>query len=147
MQSAAQPLPLSSCFSDTEFLRHNLGVNTASRTSLRHQEPPYLISPATDNAFETNLLSSKRDKGNPCDPVDAVVFFFRRLTDPENLHRFTTQVSVPIFRSSGGGLSVCLFAAVSLPGRTNTRHMQSMPYASASHVRCSEHEPQWELCA
>lgn len=58
--------------------------------SLRREESP---PPPTD-VLETNLLSSKRDKRAPCDPVEAVVFFFRRLTDPENLHRFTTQVRV-----------------------------------------------------
>lgn len=57
---------------------------------LRHQRTLSLACPT--DTLETNLPSSKRDKRNPCDPVEAVVFFFRRLTDPENLHRFTTQV-------------------------------------------------------
>lgn len=39
----------------------------------------------------------KRDKKNPCDPVEAVVFLFRRLTDPENFHRVTHQVNVYVW--------------------------------------------------
>ncbi|CBJ32832.1 Hypothetical leucine rich repeat protein [Ectocarpus siliculosus] len=34
----------------------------------------------------------KNDKENPCDPVEAVTFLFRRLTDRENFHRVTHQL-------------------------------------------------------
>ncbi|CAM9141685.1 unnamed protein product [Scytosiphon promiscuus] len=38
-------------------------------------------------------MSLKVDKQNPCDPVDAVVFLFRRLVDRENFHRITNMLS------------------------------------------------------
>ncbi|CAM9737544.1 unnamed protein product, partial [Ectocarpus sp. 8 AP-2014] len=34
----------------------------------------------------------KNDKENPCNPVEAVTFLFRRLTDRENFHRVTHQL-------------------------------------------------------
>ncbi|CAN0535713.1 unnamed protein product, partial [Laminaria digitata] len=34
----------------------------------------------------------QRDKQKRCDPVETVVFFFRRLTDRENFHRVTDQL-------------------------------------------------------
>ncbi|CAM9154523.1 unnamed protein product [Ectocarpus sp. 4 AP-2014] len=38
------------------------------------------------------LYALKHDKDNPCDPVEAVTFLFRRLTDRENFHRVTHQL-------------------------------------------------------
>ncbi|CAM9380917.1 unnamed protein product, partial [Ectocarpus sp. 13 AM-2016] len=44
------------------------------------------------NQLARIFYALKHDKENPCDPVEAVTFLFRRLTDRENFHRVTHQL-------------------------------------------------------
>lgn len=70
-------------------------ISTASHTVKTTTPRTSLPWPAPLNRILYHF-PSQHDKRNPCDPVEAVVFFFRRLTDPENLHRFTTQARTAI---------------------------------------------------
>ena len=82
--------------------------------------PPPLLPPPQK---KTNT-PSKRDKQKPCDPVETVVFFFRRLTDRENFHKVTDQVNLKM--KTGGGCTHATHAHSSMYGHSPSRPYRTM---------------------